>query len=179
MNAQSFIDCPSRHWAGRFGHPIRYIVVHSTASPPGDPWETLHYLELNDRGVSYHELALLGYVYRMVTDERAAQHCWSKSVQFPGGEHYDLANCITLGVSGYQVVGEPTAPVVAAIMVARVAAACFRFGLDQTKVLGHREIDPTRKSDPVGVDMDWFRSLVQHALFKNQHVPERFYDCQV
>lgn len=169
------IDCPSRHWMGRFGHPILYIVVHSTVSAVGvDPWETLRYLEYNPRGVSPHELVLPGYVYRMVTDERAAQHCWSKVVQLPGGEHYDLANCITWGIEAYQVKGSSVTPGVAALTARRVAAACYRFNFTVDKVLGHREIDPTRKSDPVGVDMDTFRAQVERIL---QHAPRRFVDC--
>ena len=177
MNAgiPTVIDYPSRHWMGRYGHPILYIVVHSTVSAVGvDPWETLRYLEENPRGVSPHELVLPGYAYRMVTDERATQHCWSKSVQFPGGEHYNLANCITWGIELYQVKGGPVTPGVVCLGVERVAAACVRLGLNAFRVLGHGEIDPERKSDPVGVDMHQFRAQVAGVLRRE---PRRFVDC--
>jgi hypothetical protein len=50
----------------------------------------------------------------------------------------------------------------------RIAAACTRLGLDYTRVLGHREIDPDRKSDPVGVSsMDDFRASIGQLLLED------------
>lgn len=173
---QEVTDYPAVAWRGRLGEKVRYIIVHSTASPPGDPWNTLRYLRENDRGVSVHELALPGHVYRMVTDERAAHHCYSESVVFPGGESYNLANSITWGIEGYQMKDEDVQQNVVIAMVEHVAYACRRLRIPVSQVLGHREIDPRRRSDPVGIDMDEFRARVQRRLWELiENVPKRFH----
>jgi len=92
-------------------------------------------------------------------------------VEFPGGEHYDLANCITWGIEGYQVQGHNTQSDIVVAMVDRVAAACQRLDLSPEAVLGHKEIDLSRRSDPVGVDMDEFRAQVQRTLWWMEHAP--------
>jgi len=169
------IDRPSVHWSDRQGQVVRYIIVHSTESPVGAPAEnTLNYLVgPNDRGVSAHELVLPGdRVYRLVPDERAAHHCESATVTFPDGTPANLANEITWGIEAYQVVGRPVGVDVLATTTQRVVAACRRLRLDASQVLGHREIDPTRRSDPVGVDMDQFRAAVTRELLKDALLAE-------
>jgi len=161
------VDRFSVHWSDRAGQQVRYIIVHSTASPVGAPAEnTLRYLVgPNERRVSAHELVLPeGQVYRLVADERAAHHCESESVHFPDGTPAHLANEVTWGIEAYQVSGRPVGEEVLATTTERVAAACSRFGLDSSRVLGHREIDPSRRQDPVGVDMDELRAAVDKVL---------------
>ena len=164
------IDRPSMYSSDRQGQQVRYIIVHSTASPVGVPAEnTLAYLVgPNDRGVSAHELVLPGgQAYRLVPDERAAHHCWSESVRFPDGTPSHLANQITWGIESYQVEGKPVGKEVLAIAIERIAEACRRFELDSSHVLGHREIDPDRRQDPVGVDMDELRAAVDEILLRD------------
>ena len=164
------IDRPSVHWSDRQGQQVRYIIVHSSASPVGVPAEnTLDYLVgPNERGVSAHELVLPGgQVYRLVPDERAAHHCWSESVRFPDGTPSHLANETTWGIEAYQVNGKPVSKEILDTVVERVAAACRRFELDSSHVLGHREIDPDRRQDPVGVDMDELRGAVTQMLLRD------------
>lgn len=155
----------SKHFCGRQGHSAKYIIVHSTASPPGDSVYTFAYLQDNARGVSVHEYCSPRWeVYIMVPDTLGANHCWSKSVAFPGGEHPDLANLITWGIELFQVRSQDTAKEIVLAGAWRVAKACKRLGLDSEAVLGHREIDPSRRSDPVGVDMYWFREVVRGLI---------------
>jgi len=164
------IDRFSVHSSDRQGQEVRYIIVHSTASPVGVPAEnTLNFLVgPNSRGVSAHELVLPGgQVYRLVPDERAAHHCWSESVRFPDGTSGDLANKITWGIEAYQVSGKPVGEEVRATVIERVTGACRRLELDSGQVLGHREIDPGRRSDPVGVDMDELRAAVTELLLRD------------
>jgi len=161
------IDRPSVHWSDRQGQQVRYVIAHSTASPVGVPAEnTLNFLVgPNDREVSAHELVLPGSrVYRLVADERAAHHCESESVRFPDGTPAHLANEITWGVEAYQIAGKPVSGEVLSNTIERVATACRRLGLDSSHVLGHREIDPSSRQDPVGVNMDEFRAAVGKAL---------------
>jgi hypothetical protein len=160
------VERPSVHYSARRGYPVHYIIVHSTDSPAGAPaLATLNYLVKNDRGVSVHELVLPdGVSYRLVNDGLAAHHCESASVQFPDGSPANLANEITWGIEAYQIHGQPVGEQVVRVAVERVAAACRRFGLGVHQVLAHREIDPARRSDPVGIDMEWFRSAVAATL---------------
>jgi hypothetical protein len=168
--AAGVMDRPSVHWSDRQGQQVRYVIVHSTDSPVGAPAEnTLNYLVgPNERGVSAHELVLPGgQVYRLVPDERAAHHCWSESVRFPDGTPSHLANEITWGIEVYQVSGKPVGEEVLATAIERAAAACRRFELDSSHVLGHREIDPDRRQDPVGVDVDELRGAVTQMLLRD------------
>ena len=161
------IDRFSVHSSSRQGHEVRYIIAHSTASPVGVPaGNTLDFLVgPNDRQVSAHELVMPGgQVFRLVPDERAAHHCGSESVSFPDGTPGFLANRITWGIEAFQVAGRPVGEEVLATMIERIAAACRRLGLDSSRVLGHREIDPGRRDDPVGADMDELRAAVDDAL---------------
>jgi len=165
------IERPSVHQDSRGGQQPRYIIVHTTASPVGVPAEnTVKYLVgPNDRGVSVHELAMPeSKAYRMVPDDVLAHHARSELVRFPDGTPWQFANHITWGIEGYQVAGRPVSQEVLALMKVRVAAACKRLGLEFTQVLGHREIDPQRKSDPVGVSsMDEFRASVADLLLRD------------
>lgn len=158
----------SEHWSERRGQKVRYIIVHSTDSEDTSAENRLDFLlGPNDRQVSVHELVLPGgQVHRLVPDARAAHHCESEGVRFPDGTPADLANEITWGIEAFQVSGEPVAEDVLAMTIERIAAACRRFRLDPSCVLGHREIDPDRQ-DPVGVDMDELRATLDEVLLRN------------
>ena len=89
-------------------------------------------------------------------------------MRFPDGTPWQFANHITWGIEGYQIAGRSASGEVVALMTVRVAAACKRLGLEHTRVLGHREIDPERKSDPVGVNsMDDFLAAVADILLRD------------
>jgi hypothetical protein len=157
----------SPHYSDRQGQSIRYIVVHSTASPVGSTAEgTLNYLVgPNEREVSAHEVTLPGdMAYITVPDEFAAHQCESQTTRFPDGTPWYLANEISWGVEAFQVVGKSVGAEVRATTLARVVEACKRLELGADSVLGHREIDPTNRSDPVGIDMDEFRAEVAQQL---------------
>lgn len=161
------IDHPSAHRSDRQGQQVRYVIVHSTDSPVGVAAEnTLN--DLDNLELSAHELVLPGgQIYRLVPDEYAAHHCQSESVRFPDGTSPNLANEITWGIETYQVRGRPVGEEVLATAIERIAAACKRFELDSSHVLGHREIDPDRCQDPVGVDMDELRAAVDKVLLRD------------
>jgi hypothetical protein len=158
------IDMGSAHSSSRAGHRVKKIIVHSTVTPlDGSLESTARYLVRNDRQVSIHELVGANTVYRMVPDSLAAHHTWSETVNIPGVPR-NLANLETWGIEGLQYATHPTAPPVVDLMVERVAAACRRFNLTAADVLSHGEVDPGRRSDPVGVDMADFRKRVAALL---------------
>jgi len=172
--AAATVDSPAVHHSSRQGENVRYIIVHSTATPVGASAEdTLSFLiGPNDREVSAHELVLPGNkTYRMVPDDRAAHQCESHSVRFPDGTPWQLANESTWGLEAFQVVGQNVGQEVLKTTIERIAAACKRLQLDTSRVLGHREIDPDRRSDPVGVNMDTFRAAVAERLLQDALFP--------
>jgi len=159
-------DRPSNHTSSRAGQAVRWIVVHSTDSPANaTPDGTGRYLQQNDRQVSIHEYVLArNDVWRMVADDRAAHHCESETVVFPDGLARQLANEATWGIEGFQRQGQVVDAGIVETMAQRVAAACRRFSLAPERVLAHREIDPGRRTDPVGVDMNAFRARIRAIL---------------
>jgi hypothetical protein len=159
------IDLWSNHYSSRAGQRAKYVVLHSTASPAGSTLaSTAAYLKQNDRAVSIHELVGDTTVYRMVTDDRAAHHCESPTAQLPGGEPNSLNNELTWGIEGFQIGTTPVTAAVWRLMLERVVLACRRLGIPSARVVAHREIDPTRRTDPLGVDMTQFRAGGATAL---------------
>jgi len=160
------VDKPSQHHSSRGGQSVRWIIVHSTDSPAtSTPDGTGRYLQQNDRQVSVHEyVAGATEVWRMVADDRAAHHCESASARFPDGTATSLANEVTWGIEGFQRSGQAVDERIVEAMAQRVAEACRRLRLGADRVLAHREIDPGRRGDPVGVDMDAFRARVAGIL---------------
>jgi hypothetical protein len=107
-----------------------------------------------------------------VPDALAAHHCETRTTAFPDGTPWHLANEITWGVEAFQVAGKAVGAEVRATTLARVVEACKRLKLGADRVLGHREIDPTNRSDPVGVDMDEFRDEVAKQLLADALLAE-------
>lgn len=159
------VNKPSNHWSERGGQPTRYGVVHSTVTPRNGSFEsTATFLKQNTRGVSIHELVGSNKVYVMVPDAKAAHHCESDSVRLPGGEPSIFANELTWGIEGCQVDGSPMAPDVQENLFQRVLLAAHRLNIPSHRWVGHGEIDPTRRSDPVGIDMVQFRTRLAQEL---------------
>jgi len=157
------INMPAQSHSPRGGTRARYVVVHSTDSPAGStPDGTARYLAGNDRKVSIHEMVAPGAVYVMVPDDRAAHHAGYATL--PDGTTGGAVNLASWGVEIYQVHGQPCAPELVEVAAGRVAGACKRLNIPAARVVSHAEIDPGRRSDPVGVDMAAFRSRVAAML---------------
>ena len=63
-----------------------------------------------------------------------------------------------IGIEAYNDgIGEPWVHVQLAAYIRGCAAICRHLGWPESKVKAHRETDPGRKPDPVGIDMDDFR----------------------
>ena len=167
------IDLPSNHYSSRQGQRAKYVILHSTATPVGGSLEsTATYLKQNDRGVSIHELVGTNTVYRMVADDKAAHHCESETARLPGGEPNYLNNELTWGIEAFQIADNPVAPDVARLLLERTVEACRRLQIPSSRVLAHREIDPTRRTDPVGINITQFRAAVAVALGEGQAPPD-------
>lgn len=161
----ALLDRPSAHYSARRGHGVKWLVVHSTASAPeAGPENTGRFLQQNTRGVSVHEYIAPGEVWRMVPDNYAAHHAETLSVVWPDRTPWSLSNEVSWGAELYQVRGQAVPRAVANAAVVRFARACERLGLGVDRILFHRNIDPSRRSDPVGLDLEHFRSAVAHEL---------------
>lgn len=154
---------PSIHFSPRGNHRVAYIIVHTTQTPTGGtPVGTLRYLEKNERQVSCHELVVPGEVYQMVPDSLAAHHAGYATL--PDGTTGLAANQKSWGIELFNFGQRRPQESIVVMGLERVAEACKRFGLKAERVLGHREVDPTRRTDPDGIDMEWFRSEVAKRL---------------
>lgn len=159
------IPKPAAAHSSRGGARARYVILHSTDSPAGaTPTGTANYLQSNDRLVSVHELVNPEATYIMVPDNRAAHHAGADSATLPDGTKGGAVNAASWGLEIYQVNGRPTDPALVERAAVRVADAARRLGIPAANVLMHREVDPGRRSDPVGVDADAFRRRVAELL---------------
>ncbi len=158
------LDRETAHF-GQRAQPVRYVVVHSTAAPEGStPRGVAHYFTYNRQSVSVHELIVpdesdVPLVWRYLNDRRHYAHHAGHS-RLPDGTEGPEVNEVTWAIEIYQAGEEPCDPVLVDVAAKRCALACIRWGLDESRVLLHREIDPQRRRDPVGVDGDRFRELV-------------------
>ena len=108
----------------------------------------------------------------MVRDELAAHHCESATVNLPGIDPVD-ANESTWGIELYQESNSVVPGDVINIGIERVAEACIRLGINADNVVGHGELDPSRRHDPVfpeGINMDWFREKVKDKARENHAI---------
>lgn len=162
--APSIVSRPSAHYSSRAGERASWIVVHSTDTPVGGtPEGTAAYLAQNDRLVSVHELVTPGRVYLMVGDGAAAHHAGNATLG--DGTTGAAVNRVSWGIEIFQIHGQPCAPDLVDVAARRITEACRRLGItDTARIVGHREIDPGRRSDPVGVDMGALRARVLSLL---------------
>lgn len=175
-----YVDSPSKHHSSR-GRVSGWIIVHSSESPAGaPPINTVRYLQDNGRGVSAHRCIIPAHthtveIHKMVPLNRAAHHAGADSSCLPSGVCGGEVNRQSDGIEIYSVAGEGVAPALREAAVHEVATICLSRGLNADKVLGHRETDPTRRSDPVGIDMDAFRADVARLVrqWREEAEPEQ------
>lgn len=162
--APGVVDRPAVHRSSRAGERASWIVVHSTDTPVGgSAGGTVNYLADNPARVSIHELVVPGTVYRMVLDSEAAHHAGNATL--PDGTTGAAVNRVSWGIEIFQIHGQPCAPDLVDVAARRITEACRRLGItDTARIVGHREIDPGRRSDPVGVDMGVLRARVLSLL---------------
>ena len=163
---------PAANHSPRVGERARYVIVHSTDSPTNStPAGTAEYLARNERLVSIHELVNPEATYVMVPDELAAHHAGADSARLPDGTRGSAVNRASWGIEIFQWTGQPCAPALVERAAVRAADACRRLGIPAANVLQHREVDPGRRSDAVGVDAGAFRGRVAELLGTGSPAP--------
>lgn len=167
----------SKHSSSREGRGIQYLILHTTESPLDvDEAETLNYLVQNERGVSIHDyLAKFPdgsiRLYGMVPYSRAAHHAGADTARLPNGYAGTEVNRRTIGIEVYRRKEQQVPAAVWEALIDWAVARCKQYNLQVSQILSHAQVDPTRRSDPVGLNMTWFRDRVAQELGALVQVP--------
>lgn len=159
----------AKHHGGERGHPSM-IIWHSTRSGMS-ALEIIEYLNsTKERVGSYHYLLDRdSLIYRMCRVELSADHAgdsaWPHPIPGDGTEECrpnggKSLNAISLGFAFCLKDNEPMPDGMkeSALWLAKVHMTGY--DIPPSLNLGHKEVSPNRKVDPVGIDMnDWRRQL--------------------
>lgn len=168
-------DFPARWQSSRDGAPVLAIIAHGTVGT-----DSRSYLQRggslpdgSDRKVSIHVLiAKDGTIYRMVPDERVANHAGGQlvggqysSVLTVGGQTYrgHQINRRTLGfeLENLQDGRDPYPDAQLLAMGWQIARWRSRYGF--LPLYRHAQIDPGRRRDPVGLTVETMELWVRRA----------------
>lgn len=131
----------------------KYVIVHANA---GTLEGTLAWMQNPDANVSYHYLiALHGGVYQLVDEHERAWHAGRSQ-----WENDSNLNDLSVGVAIESLEGsdsQVTALQYEALLTL-IADIQARYDIPSKYVLGHKEVSPGRKTDPVHIDMDKLRN---------------------
>ena len=156
---------PAQNTVARDG-AIVAIVVHDTNTPKpnGSSLETL--TTGDGRGVSIHALVNRdGSYYRLVPDTRGANHAGSPTAVLRLGSQTWQAgaiNRVTLGVELERTRGGPFYPDAQLLTFGRLVNV-WRAHWGALPLVLHRTIDPTRRADPVGLDVPQIEEWARQA----------------
>lgn len=155
----------STHHSDRLGHRPKFIVLHTTEGNEGTTMDdTVDFLTENTRLVSTHWLMGEGRIIRMVRDERAAHTSESPTSQLPDGSPPWQTNERTLNLEMFRNVNTTVLNVDLRNSIFAARDWCVLHNLPVAAIISHRQIDPSRRNDPVGVDMLAFREAVARLL---------------
>lgn len=148
----TIIDLPADYSVDRGGVRPVAIVAHGTAGT--DSRSTLQHG--GGRGVSIHRLISKGGdIYRLVPDERGANHAGAPTavLHLPNQVYY--AGAINKATLGFELEnrqnGEPYPDAQLLAMGWQIVDWRRRWG--RLPVVRHADIDPTRRRDPVGLSV--------------------------
>lgn len=184
VTVTQYMTPQSKHFSSREGRGVQFLILHTTESPIGvDPLETLNYLVQNDRGVSINDyLAMFpdGSIrqYNMVPYSRASHHAGGVEIakgvyssRLPNGFMGHEVNMRTIGLEVYRQVNQQVPAAVWEAAIDWAVARCRQYNLQVSQILSHAQVDPTRRSDPIGLNMPWFRDRVAQELGALVQVP--------
>lgn len=144
---------------------VRGVLCHHTAGPATGNAPSLGTVE-NGRPADGIPGPLSQFLLArdgtwIVIASGGANHAGRGGPAFGGAVGRDNGNFHLLGVEAENTGrGEPWSEVQLRSYIRGVAAILKDAGLSADRALGHKEWAPTRKIDPAGIDMDWFRDEV-------------------
>lgn len=142
---------------------VRGVLLHHTAGPASGNAPSLGVVQ-NGRAalagpLAQFVLARDGTWY--VVASGGANHAGLGGPAFGGAVSRDNGNAHLLGVEAENTgTGQPWPEVQLRSYIRGVAALLKDAGLPASRAIGHREWAPTRKIDPAGIDLNWFRAQV-------------------
>jgi N-acetyl-anhydromuramyl-L-alanine amidase AmpD len=173
----TIINLPADYWTDRAGQAIVAIVAHGTGGR--DSRDTLQHGD--GRKVSVHVLITkAGQIYRIVTDERGANHAGAATSTFTlHGKTYTGAgvNRATLGfeLENLQDGRDPYPD--AQLLAMGWQIDQWRAAHGALPILRHAELDPTRRRDPYQLSMNdmelWAAKAAQLPVPVVQHYTVR------
>ena len=151
INTDYTADSNSFH-PGRGGDgKVHGIVLHSTDASEKSSLETLTH-----GGVSAHYLVNeVGKIYNLVPDGDTAYHAGVTT-----GPHAGYNNSNTIGIEQVHVDGKPWAPAQVAATARLVAHLEAKYGVSNDSVMGHSDVAPGRKQDPLNYPWEGFFAAV-------------------
>jgi N-acetylmuramoyl-L-alanine amidase len=161
-----WLDNARHHGGERGGHPSM-VVWHATAG--GSAMSSIEYLnQTADKKASYHYVIDRdGKIYRMTKPTLVAYHAGDSA--WPAdparARQGGTVNRRALGVAfanrndGEPLTAEQTA---AGLFLARELSRLHDIAVFAH--VGHKEVSPGRKSDPMSLDMHWWRSEIAKGL---------------
>jgi N-acetyl-anhydromuramyl-L-alanine amidase AmpD len=137
---------------GRTGDgKVHGIVLHSTDAGEKSSLETLTH-----GGVSAHYLVNeAGQIYNLVPDGDTAYHAGKTT-----GKYANYNNSNTIGIEQVHVDGTPWAPAEVAATARLVAYLKSKHGVSDNDIMGHSDVAPGRKQDPLNYPWQGFFSAV-------------------
>jgi N-acetyl-anhydromuramyl-L-alanine amidase AmpD len=160
----------ARHHAGERGAPPAMLIWHTTRDSHDAAW-IMHYLNVvRPDPASYHYLIDRdGTISRMCRPEWVAYHAgdsnWPHPIMGNGTEECrpnngHTLNPVSLGIAWANADGEDLtfAQIESGLWIAKVYMS--RYDIPPSLNLGHKEVSPGRKPDPVGVDMQAWRLAI-------------------
>lgn len=167
LHAAGLPLCPVDGWQGRGREltTINGIVAHHTATPASTPDGSVAKLLRDGRPDLAGPLAQLGLDrqgrYWLIADGKCNHNghgMWGNQA---------------LGIEAFNNgKGEPWSALQLGAYVKGCAAILRHLGQNEGHVQAHRETDPLRKVDPVGIDMNEFRRKVAALLHSSPHPSE-------
>jgi hypothetical protein len=171
------VDKPSTHSIGRQGQPIRFIVVHDTERSNNDS-NSIEYLVKNNRQVSIHLLIELdGTAYRMVPDNKGANHCGYSAVIISGVHYsrYAQFNCnvVSLGIELEKTKGNNDPYPEDQLLTMGWQICTWRDLHGPLPIFRHGSIDTQGKTDPRGLtvaDIEYWSEKARQIMNNNPTV---------
>jgi hypothetical protein len=141
------------------------VLVHHTAAPQGKVAPSLTVVVNGREGLS-------GPLCQVLIDRNAIVHVIAAGRANHAGTGGPLPD-VPVNLGNHHLIGieaehdgrnEPWTPRMIDTMHMATAAILTRLGKPAAHCWGHKEWAPTRKPDPVGIDMDQFRAAVAHYM---------------
>jgi len=148
----------------------RFIIIHANGATANS---TAHWFANPDANVSYHYLITLnGDIWQFVDE---GERAWHAGVSYWDGVS-DLNDCsIGIAIESAENENSQLTDIQYSRLISLITEIQHRYNIPTKYVLGHKEVSPNRKTDPLHVNMDELRDDINGIKEK----PPEYYDTLV